>query len=99
MNRKEFIYSVALAAGGAGIHWPVTAFEKNRFGQLGAQLRDEPPAEASVSIDRGGPRLFLNGELTPPFLALSTALYPTIGNFRPAGIKMFNPIIGMRSTD
>lgn len=49
-----------------------------------------------MRTERGGPRLFVNGVEEPPFFALSTALLPTIENFRRAGIRLFNTIVGLR---
>ncbi len=59
-------------------------------------LSSEKPAYPEVKTERGGPRLFLNGEEIYPLFALSTHMYPTIENFRRAGIDIYHPLIGMR---
>ncbi|MCK5573144.1 MAG: hypothetical protein KAJ12_10305 [Bacteroidetes bacterium] len=61
------------------------------------KLEGEPPARAEIRVERGGPRLYLNGEEIYPLLALSTHLYNTIENFKEAGLHIYNPIIGTRS--
>ncbi len=61
------------------------------------RLEGQPPMQAQVRVERGGPRLFLNGEEIYPFMALSTHLYPTVGNFKQAGINIYHPVVGMRS--
>ncbi len=61
-----------------------------------ARLLDETPVTATIRTERGGPRLFINGVEEPPFLALSTALLPTIDGFRQAGIRLFNTILGLQ---
>ncbi|MEE9168165.1 MAG: hypothetical protein V3U73_00285 [bacterium] len=72
-------------------------FDKTRALNQIEKLRGEPPARAQIRVERGGPRLFLNGEEIYPFMALSTHLYPTIGSFKKAGINIYHPILGMRS--
>ncbi len=61
------------------------------------KLRGEPPARAQVKVERGGPRLFLNDEEIYPLFAMCTHMYPTIANFKKAGINVYQPILGMRS--
>ncbi|MCB0717593.1 MAG: hypothetical protein KDD65_04050 [Bacteroidetes bacterium] len=56
-----------------------------------------PPVRGEIRVERGGPRLFINGTETYPLLALSTSMYPTISNFVEAGIHLFHPILGLRS--
>lgn len=61
------------------------------------KLGGETAVKTEVRVERGGPRLFLNDEEIYPFMALSTHLYPTIDNFRQAGINIYHPVLGMRS--
>ncbi len=60
-----------------------------------ARLKDEPAAVAEVRNERGGPRLFINGEETYPLLAWSWRLIEAAPLFRQAGIKILHPIIGL----
>ncbi|MBN1351054.1 hypothetical protein JXJ21_16655 [candidate division KSB1 bacterium] len=59
------------------------------------KLKGEPAAIAEVKIERGGPRLFLNGEEIYPLLALSAGMLTTTIGFRQAGINLLAPIIGL----
>ena len=61
------------------------------------KLRGEPPAYAEVRVERGGPRLFLNGKEVYPLLALSTGLLKTASAFKEAGINLLAPLIGLRA--
>jgi hypothetical protein len=61
------------------------------------KLEGESPARGEIRVERGGPRLYLNGVEIYPLLALSTHLYPTIENYKRAGIHIYNPIMGTRS--
>ena len=62
-----------------------------------AALEGETAARSAVRVERGGPRLYLNGSEINPFFALSTNLYPTIDNFKRAGLNIYHPILGMYS--
>lgn len=106
MRRRKFFKLFSTTAGAMTL-FPWEYFESNlyadpKFNKAEAlkqieKLRGQPPVQAQVRVERGGPRLFLNGEEIYPFLALSTHLYPTIGNFKKAGINIYHPILGMRS--
>jgi len=106
MRRRKFFKLFSTTAGAMTL-FPWEYFESNlyadpKFNKAAAlkqieKLRGQPPVQAQVRVERGGPRLFLNGEEIYPFLALSTHLYPTIGNFKKAGINIYHPILGMRS--
>ena len=61
------------------------------------RLEGEPRSLAEVKVERGGPRLFINGREVYPFAALSTALTKTGGPFTKGGINIFAPIVGMKS--
>ena len=62
-----------------------------------AGLRGEPAVQAEVRVERGGPRLFVDGEETYPLLALSRRMIPTTPVFREMGINLLRPILGMQS--
>ncbi|MGB5873671.1 MAG: hypothetical protein WBH56_08100 [Bacteroidota bacterium] len=103
MRRRTFVRSMSCTAG-ALMFTPTDLLQPNaREIQRNAALRHiqelegEPPARAEISVERGGPRLFLNGEEVYPLLALSTHLYNTMENFKEAGLNIYNPIIGTRS--
>ncbi len=106
MKRRKFFKLFGLTTGAMSLT-PWEFFESKvyasaTFSRSGAlaqieKLAGQSPLQAEVRVARGGPRLFLNGEEIYPFMALSTHLYPTIGNFKKAGINIYHPIIGMRS--
>src|SRR5664280_2899375 len=52
-------------------------------------LRGEKPCRSEIRSERGGPRLFINGRETYPFLALSDELLKTAAGYRDSGISMF----------
>ena len=85
MHRKDFLQL-------AGLSLCSTAMPANWW----TKLVDDPPVRAEVKVLNGGPRLFINGELTPPFFALSTSMYPTVENFRRAGINILHPIVSLQ---
>jgi len=106
MERRKFVKLLGLTTGAMTLS-PWEFFESKvyahpNFNKAAAlsqleKLAGEPAARAEVKVERGGPRLFLNGDEIYPFMALSTHLYPTIDNFKKAGIDIYHPIIGMRS--
>ncbi|MFH0989165.1 MAG: hypothetical protein V1799_04015 [bacterium] len=61
------------------------------------RLRGERPAYSSVKIERGGPRLFINGKEEYPFFAGSSGLIHTIKSFKESGIKFFHPLISIEA--
>ncbi|MEX2189343.1 MAG: hypothetical protein WEB33_01465 [Bacteroidota bacterium] len=102
MNRREFFEASGFTA--ASLLWLPNDFLSAEFieGNAGAyeaieMLRGEPPMRAEIKVERGGPRLFLHDTETYPFLALSTHMYPTVENFRQAGIHAYHPILGLQS--
>lgn len=60
-------------------------------------LSDEPPLTPAVRTERGGPRLFLNGEEAYPLVVLSRQLSQTLPNFKQAGIRFIQPVLGLRA--
>lgn len=61
------------------------------------KLRDEPAAVCEVRIERGGPRLYLNGREVVPLLGWSWALVDTAPLFKKAGIDLLHPILGLNA--
>jgi hypothetical protein len=62
-----------------------------------SRLSGEPTCRAEVRTERGGPRLYVNGKETYPFLALSDELLKTVAGYRDSGIWMFTPILGLNA--
>lgn len=54
-------------------------------------LQGEPPARAQVRVERGAPRLFLNGKEVFPLLAWSNDLIEFAPDFAWAGIELLHP--------
>jgi len=54
-------------------------------------LKREPPARAEVRVERGAPRLFINGREVFPLLAWSNDLIEFAHDFTHAGIDIFHP--------
>ncbi len=54
-------------------------------------LKGEPPVRAEVRVERGAPRLFLNGREVFPLLAWSNDLSEFAPDFTFAGIDLFHP--------
>ncbi|MFZ5518760.1 MAG: hypothetical protein ACOY90_19175 [Candidatus Zhuqueibacterota bacterium] len=61
------------------------------------KLAGEAPAVAAVRVERGAPRLFLNGEEKYPLLAWSWSLKQAAPFFKQAGIDMLHPVLGLNS--
>ncbi len=106
MKRRDFLKNISGSAA-AMVVIPAKAFDACLSGSLQVdeesalrsieKLKGEPAAYTDVKVERGGPRLYLNGKEIYPFFALSTDLYPTIDNFRQAGLNIYHPILGMYS--
>lgn len=60
-------------------------------------LRSEDPCSSEVRVERGTPRLFINGEETLPFFALSTGMRQTATGYSEMGIQTLFPIVGLRN--
>jgi hypothetical protein len=61
------------------------------------RLRGERPCRAEVRSERGGPRLFVNGQETVPVWGLSISLLETAENFEGMGMRLLQPQMGMAS--
>jgi hypothetical protein len=75
--------------------WP-----QDQGGELASafsRLRGEKPCQAEVRTERGGPRLYIHGHETYPFLALSAELLKTAAAYRDSGVSMFTPILGLNA--
>ncbi|MFV1980990.1 MAG: hypothetical protein ACC655_07550, partial [Rhodothermia bacterium] len=59
------------------------------------RLRGAPPARGEVRIERGAPRLYVNGAETFPLLAWSWLLEPSAYYFKRSGINILHPILGL----
>lgn len=103
MKRRDALQTIALLAGSAlvpGIRQREVyeyfdlSFDQDLTRQI-ELLRDESPAAASVRVERGGPRLFVNGKEEYPFFASSSGLIHTIKSYKESGIKFFHPLIGL----
>ncbi len=105
MNRRSFVHRMGLAAGAAALApadllSPGTeALAGISSGDLRAALdalRDEAPCRSEVRVERGGPRLFVNGAERVPFWGLSTALLTgPLATFSGMGIQLIQPNLGM----
>ena len=91
----------ALALAPRGLSFPEDLYlsdaPDDRFRPLLDALREEPPCRAEVRVERGAPRLFLQGEETAPLFGLSTSLLATVDNFRQMGIRLLQPHLGLAS--
>ncbi len=106
MDRRRFVQlsglsSAGLALAPADLVFPGTArLAEVSDADLEAvynRLRREPPCRAEVRSERGGPRLFVNGEETLPVWGLSISLLETVENFRGMGMQLLQPQMGMAS--
>ncbi len=106
MNRRTFLRQTT-AAGAAMALGPIDMVFPGSAGLAGisdtalaatiARLRGERPCRAEIRTERGGPRLFVNGEETTPFWGLSTSLFEVIENFKGMGMQLLQPQMGMMS--
>jgi hypothetical protein len=102
MRRREFLKHTSGSAAAIMVI-PASAFSAYLSGNLKVDtdkalqsienLKDEQAAHTTIKVERGGPRLYLNGQEINPFFALSTDLYPTIDNFRRAGLNIYHSIL------
>jgi hypothetical protein len=106
MDRRAVIELLGLTAGGLALA-PRAVFsdtfaqrardEGGEVEKAFALLRGEAPCRAEVRVERGGPRLFINGRESYPFLALSAEVLKTAAAYRDSGIGMLAPIIGLNA--
>ncbi len=105
MQRRQFIKNMSGTIGAMTL-LPGTYFsefieslsrdDEKRYLEHIKKLQSEKPARTEIKMERGGPRLYLNEAEIYPLFALGTSMFPTIGNFKKAGINIYHPIIGMR---
>ncbi|MBE2185436.1 MAG: hypothetical protein IAE99_01515 [Rhodothermales bacterium] len=105
MNRRTFVQrtgaaSAALALAPADLLFPgsdaVASVSDDDVRALLDRLRAEAPCRSEVRMERGGPRLFVNGAEKVPFWGLSTALLTgPLANFQQMGIRLIQPNLGM----
>jgi hypothetical protein len=106
MKRRDFVKNLSYSSAALTVI-PSSAFDLYLTGKLQVnknkalrqieKLDGENGIHAKVKTERGGPRLFINRNEIYPFFALSTHMYPTIKNYRQAGLNIYAPIIGMYS--
>lgn len=99
MDRRQALKAV----GGLFLTVRPSPQDGRRFGERDARQereivtrgRSEPGARAEVRVERGGPRLFVNGREESPFFAVSTNLLATARSYRESGIRFFQPLLGL----
>jgi hypothetical protein len=106
MDRRTFIQqttaaSAAMALAPLDMVFPgtsgLTRISDGALAGTIARLRAERPCRAEIRTERGGPRLFVNGNETTPFWGLSTSLIEVIENFKGMGMQLLQPQMGMMS--
>ena len=106
MNRRRFVQHSAaagatLALAPADLVFPGTgalaSVSDAQLARTAARLRAEGPCRAEVRSERGGPRLFVNGQEKVPFWGLSISLLETVENYKAMGMQMLQPQMGMMS--
>ncbi len=66
----------------------------NNFAEIN-RLKSEVAVVAEIRMERGAPRLFINGEESYPLLAWSWSLLQSAQLFNQAGIKILHPVLGL----
>jgi hypothetical protein len=61
------------------------------------RLKSELAVFAKIWTERGGARLFINGEETDPLLAWSWSLLQATPLFEQAGVNILHPVLGLNS--
>ena len=106
MNRRNALELLGYSAGAFAffprysLSGEPVARDQDQGGELESafsRLRGEKACRADVRNERGGPRLYINGRETYPFLALSAELLKTAAAYRDSGIAMFTPILGLNA--
>ena len=59
------------------------------------RLKGESVCRCTITMERGGARLYLNGKEEYPLLAVSSSLLHTAPSYRKAGIRFLHPLIGL----
>ena len=108
MNRRRFVQQsaaagAAVALAPADLVFPgADTLDDITPAQVRAALnriRREPKCRSEVRMERGGPRLFVNGKEEVPFWGLSTALLTgPLANFNAMGIRLIQPNLGMTAS-
>ena len=104
MNRRDALKAFGVALGTVPLatlpsfkpyeHALLPTDEQDALEQI-ERLRGERAATSSIRIERGGPRLFVNGKEEYPFFAGSSGLIHTIKSYKESGINFFHPLIGL----
>jgi hypothetical protein len=106
MDRRRFVHlagtsSAALALSPRHLFFPdhgsLAGVSSTTARQALEALRGEAPCRAEVRSERGGPRLFVNGEEKLPVWGLSISLLETLENFQGMGMQLLQPQMGMAS--
>jgi len=100
MNRRDALKTFTMAVGAATVpilrpryeYLELPLDDRDILKHL-ERLRGEPKAASAVRIERGGPRLFVNGKEEYPLLAGSSGLIHTIKSFKASGVKFFHAFI------
>ena len=61
------------------------------------RLKSEPACRCEIRMERGGARLFLNGNEEFPFFAVSSSPLLTSQAYRKAGMRFLHPCIGLEA--
>ena len=59
------------------------------------RLKGESVCRCTITMERGGARLYLNGKEEYPLLAVSSSLLHTAPSYRMAGIRFLHPLVGL----
>jgi hypothetical protein len=59
------------------------------------RLSGESACRCSITMERGGARLYLNGKEEYPLFAVSSSLLHTAQSYRQAGLRFLHPLIGL----
>jgi hypothetical protein len=102
VNRRELLKILGSMSGSLVVpftlHNMLCLNEINQIDDLSFQkiedkLKKEPPAKSEIKIERGGPRLFINGKEVYPLFAWSWKLLKYTPDFKAAGINIIYPIL------
>jgi hypothetical protein len=103
VNRREFNRLLGRATGIVALT-PITLDDLSFASSLPLPVEDplsrlqaDPPARASIRMERGGARLFVNDKEVVPFLGSGLHLLATAPNDRETGITILHPVLGLES--